>query len=364
MVQLSKEIVELRDKLRVFNDTILGLKKDNEPLTIADFEETLQAKATDENEKEFVRRVIENTEKPQNGQSLKACVGDAFAYVLTEQCHEKLAQGYQGQADQLKQGEWHLKRIYRLRRVLNLPSSSEKSSLPAISVTAQVMVENESEENQTKRLQLFQSMAEAALNQSLLRPKKQFVPIPTQLIEDIEQLTITDGKITGKISRGHDLLGDVQIEMKAGSAPDEPEPVNIEMKMANQDNWPKLLSEETQVEFEQKTYPIDVFNADSGLDKFLIDMPLDKDLLPQFAQLSVSADAIQEKYVNAQQVNDPLLPQFKKICRAWLLGEYIAAAPKEETNLDGVDVSQVLGIMMDMVEKIGDPSVGEPLFNI
>jgi len=361
MVQLSKEIVELQTKLRVFNDTIVGLKKENQTLTINDFKKALQAKARDEDEKTFVQKVIENTEYPDNSQLLKERVGDAFASVLTQQCHEKLATNYQGQAENLKQGEWNLERIYRLRRVLNLPSSSEKSSLPGISVTTQVMVNTETEEKKAKCLKLFQSTAETVLNQSLLKPQKQSLPVPIQLRNDVEQLSslISDGKIKGKINHGKVCLGNVQIEMN-----DEQEPVTIEIEMDSQENWPKLLSKEAQVEFDKKTYSVvEVFNADGSLDKFLRQMPLDKGLLPQFEQLSVSGNAIQEKYVNVQQVNDPLQSQFEKKCRAWLLGEYIAAAPKEETNLDGVDVSQVLGIMMDMVEKIGDPSVGEPLFN-
>lgn len=54
---------------------------------------------------------------------------------------------------------------------------------------------------------------------------------------------------------------------------------------------------------------------------------------------------------------------FLSMLRALLLGEYMLATPQDQINLNTDDVSNILGIMLDMVECLGDRSLGEKLYD-
>src|SRR5690606_37798596 len=50
---------------------------------------------------------------------------------------------------------------------------------------------------------------------------------------------------------------------------------------------------------------------------------------------------------------------FTRGARALALGEYMSATPPEESNLGVADLSNVLGIALDMVEHVGEVDDGK-----
>lgn len=75
-----------------------------------------------------------------------------------------------------------------------------------------------------------------------------------------------------------------------------------------------------------------------------------------FGSYSETQKLIREKY--AAERSEKGDTAFTRCARALALGEYMAATPPEESNLGVADLSNVLGISLDIVEHLGE--VGDP----
>ncbi len=72
----------------------------------------------------------------------------------------------------------------------------------------------------------------------------------------------------------------------------------------------------------------------------------------KFGTYSKTQSLLRDKYVADSNAKGNTL--FTRGVRALALGEYMAAAPPSESNLGVADLSNVLGVIMDIVEHIGD----------
>lgn len=81
--------------------------------------------------------------------------------------------------------------------------------------------------------------------------------------------------------------------------------------------------------------------------------------LGHHAELVRYRDAMVAKYQGEDEEADE---SFGMGLRALTLGEYLLSAPEGAVRLDQPDVSCVLGVLLDMVEHIGDRQLGETLY--
>lgn len=79
--------------------------------------------------------------------------------------------------------------------------------------------------------------------------------------------------------------------------------------------------------------------------------------LKKHDELSRTQDKVRAKYVSRTDASQEL----NRGLRALLFGEYIYGAPKDSVHLDQADLSCILGLMVDMVEQIGDRRLGDKL---
>jgi hypothetical protein len=79
--------------------------------------------------------------------------------------------------------------------------------------------------------------------------------------------------------------------------------------------------------------------------------------LEKYGELSAFMDRVADAYANKGTMSDGLHERLRNEVRAFVLGEYLAAAPEEQSSLGKADLSQGSAFAMDAVREIGSTNL-------
>ena len=287
--------------------------------------------------KEFIDIVI-NKAKEEGEENLKIKVKEAFISEFAQKSKNRFAEQYLNNQDQIKKEEQLAQDLYDLRSLQEVGAQDVIAGGPVYVMTDLSMpdFENVDEDIKTVYKKKIQQEAQAAtqsnLNLSVTAPKpKAFASIAANTKGSV---TNSEGKNIGICT-----IQDNKIELEAN-----------ELLVADQ-----FGSEEAKIDIEGQQYKIQELDIPEVMDLPKSDEIEKAKMIAEVAendyqQLSKSMDTILNKYCD----EDSSEVDFNRAFRSLLLCEYIQAAPKGTTQIGREDLSNILGLMVDIVEHLGE----------
>jgi len=341
--QILKENDEFNQLFVKYYRTILNTQNDVE---IEEFAERLNKEAAKDKEVDkfnnfdirgFIDVVI-NRAKEEGDENLKIKVKEAFISEFAQKSKNRFAEEYLKNQDQIKKEEQLAQDLYDLRSIQEVTSHEETAGAPVYVMTDLSMPDFEKidEDIKTIRKKKIQQEAQAAAQTSFTlsvtgaKPKA-FKGIPADTTG-----VVTDGE--GK-NIGTYTIQEDNIKLSAD-----------EIQVADQFN-----STEAQINIDGQTYKLQELDIPEIMDFPKPDEIEQTKIIAEAAQnnyqqLSKSMDTILKKYRD----EDSEEPDFNRAFRSLLLCEYIQAAPQGTTQIGREDLSNILGLMVDIVEHLGE----------
>ena len=288
--------------------------------------------------KKFIDVVIDKAKQEQEDKSFKIKVKEAFVKEFAQKSKNRFAEEYLKNQDQIKQEEQLAQDLYDLRSGQEVIAKEEIAGSPVYVMTDLSMPDFESIDEDVKKarkentLQAAQTAVKSSLITSVTAPKPkvlEFTPVNTSG-------EVTDGE--GK------KIGSYKIQKD-----------KIELEAEDIQTAEYFDSAEAEMEVEGQTYKIQELDIPE-----LMDFPKADEIKKinavaettqdNYEQLSKSMDKILNKYRDDESEE----ADFNRAFRSLLLCEYIQAAPKGTTQIGREDLSNILGLMVDIVEHLGE----------
>ncbi|MGB3640127.1 MAG: hypothetical protein WBA39_21495, partial [Rivularia sp. (in: cyanobacteria)] len=348
--QILKENDEFNQLFVKYYRTILNTEPDENSETeekIKEFADRLNKQAAKDQEvekfnnfdiREFIDVVINRAKEEEGDKNLKLKVKEAFIKEFAQKSKNRFAEEYLKNQDQIKKEEQLAQDLYDLRSGREVIASKETAGAPVYVMTDLSMpdYENIDEDIKQRRKEKTKKEAQSAVQSSLIT----YVTAPKpKALEDVSENTL--GKVTDGEGK---ILGSYKIQEN-----------NIELKAEDIQTAGYFDSAEAQIEIEGKTYKLQELDIPEVMDFPKQDEikkanEIAEDAQSNYQQLSKSMDAILNKYRDDESEE----PDFNRAFRSLLLCEYIQAAPKGTTQIGREDLSNILGLMVDIVEHLGE----------
>lgn len=290
--------------------------------------------------KEFIDTVINKAKQEEGEKSFKVKVKEAFVKEFAQKSKNRFAEEFLKNQDQIKKEEQLAQDLYDLRSGQEVIAKEETAGSPVYVMTDLSMPDFESIDEDVKqaRKQKTQQAAQTAARSSLVTSVT--APKP-KVLESISANTsgeVTDGE--GK------KIGSYKIQED-----------NIELEAEDIQTAEYFDSAEAEIKIEGQTYKIQELDIPE-----LMDFPKADEIerintiaettQNNYQQLSKSMDKILNKY--RDEYSEETDADFNRAFRSLLLCEYIQAAPKGTTQIGREDLSNILGLMVDIVEHLGE----------
>jgi hypothetical protein len=355
------EIIQQNDQFNelfvTFYRTILTIDED---ATREYFEKRLTAEAEKKKDKlakfsnfqikEFIQSVIEKATEAPGEKDLKTKVTETFVSQFAEVSKNRFAKDFLDNLDQIKEDEFRATILYELRNQQQVSSEQQEGSAgaPVYSVSDNSIPELTQKELLTeKRQKNLEKTYSAAIDNSF---KSRIIPIVSESFTSLPEGTKGEligpkGEQCGTVTvlpnqqmevnvddpqKGQNLTeGQIKVNREKGENPTEGQ---TEVNKVEEDNYniadiPEIQALANEIVHESKK--LDALQGNVG-------------------QLSERMDTILKKYTSEEN------KLFNKSLRSLLLCEYILAAPKGTTALDKEDTGNILGLMVDIVEHLGE----------
>ncbi len=295
--------------------------------------------------KDFVDGILADLPKLE-GTELQKAVCDQVVKAVAVETKTYFDSNWVKDLDAIDEEVRALADIYDLRTKMDVERRAGESRGMPMTVLTQEEISilapvEASEEERATYAKSIEKAANAAGVGGSYKPAPTPLAVPSQL-EELAQES-RDGVIKDKEGK---LLATITSEPERGL---------ITAKLADDADAAALLGEETAIDFGdlKDLKVVDV----EGLDL----QPLVAASEEQARKLEGTAEAfgsfsetqalLRSKYVEDRTTKGD--NAFTRGARALALGEYMAATPPEESNLGVADLSNVLGIALDMVEHVG-----------
>jgi hypothetical protein len=285
--------------------------------------------------------VVINRAKEKEGEgegNLKIKVKEAFISEYAQKSKNRFAEEYLKNQVQIKEEEQLAQEIYDLRSMQEVGSKEETAGSPVYVMTDLSMpdFENIDKDIKTIRKTKIQQEAQAATQASFTTSITAAKPKVFQSIS-----ANTSGKVTD--AEGKEL-GSYKIQED-----------KIELKAQDIQAAGVFDSTKAQMEIDGQIYKLQELDIPEIMDFPKPDEIEKANTIAEvvqnnYSQLSKSMDTILNKYRH----EDTEEPGFNRAFRSLLLCEYIQAAPKGTTQIGREDLSNILGLMVDIVEHLGE----------
>lgn len=290
--------------------------------------------------KEFIDAVIDKAKQEQEDKSSKLKVKEAFIKEFAQKSKNRFAEEYLKNQDQIKQEEQLAQDLYDLRSGQEVIAKEETAGSPVYVMTDLSMPDYENIDEDIKKIrkQKTQQAAETAARSSLITSVT--APKP-KVLESIPANT------SGKVTDGEGKkIGSYKIQEN-----------NIELEAEDIQTAEYFDSAEAKIQIEDNTYKIQELDIPELMDFPKADEIKRVNAIAEttqnnYEQLSKSMDKILRKY--RDEYSEEPDPDFNRAFRSLLLCEYIQAAPKGTTQIGREDLSNILGLMVDIVEHLGE----------
>ncbi|WP_036487450.1 hypothetical protein [Myxosarcina sp. GI1] len=350
--QLLKENDEFNQLFVKYYRTILNTDPDTNAEAeeqVKEFSDRLSKQAArdkeaekfkDFNIKEFIDAVIDEAKQEEGDKSFKVKVKEAFVKEFARKSKNRFAEEYLKNQVQIKNEEQLAHDLYDLRSGHEVIAKEETAGSPVYVMTDLSMPDFESIDKDIKKArkqktqQAVQTAARSSLITSVTAPK----PKVLELIPANTSGEVTDGE--------GNKIGSYKIQEN-----------NIELEAEDIQTAEYFDSAEAEIQIEDKTYKVQELDIPE-----LMDFPKADEIerintiaettQNNYEQLSRSMDKILSKY--RDEYSEEPDPDFNRAFRSLLLCEYIQAAPKGTTQIGREDLSNILGLMVDIVEHLGE----------
>ncbi len=335
--ELSEQIAKFAERLHKEAAKDQEVKKFNEKFSNFDIREfldiiidTARQQLKDAEEKNLALKELKNHIKNQ--------VKEAFISKYANKSKNRFAEEYLKNQDQIKKEEQMAEDLYDLRSMQEVSAKEGTAGAPVYVMTDLSMPDFQDIDTDIKKIRRqntqkeAQTAAQTSLTLSVTAPK----PVTLQEVAVGQELKVTNGanqKIgTCTVQEDNIMLSVAEIELAEEFTSDSAA-INIDGKTLKLQELdiPEVTDFPKQEEI-QKTNSI-AQTAEN-----------------HYEQLSKSMNRILEKYRD----EDYLEPDFNRAFRSLLLCEYIQAAPQGATQLGREDLSNILGLMVDIAEHLGE----------
>jgi hypothetical protein len=347
------KVGELYRELDAFNQTFVPfyrIIKNTQPdktdgYLLADFKERLEKRIGAKTREKysdidtFIAKILDNAEqiaKTDKERNLKTIITQEFVSSYASVSKNHFAKNYLENADLIQAEIEDTEKLYDLiRNQQQVSSQSELVGTPVVTV-----VDTSLPNSRTKKA--YRESLELAFHQTESSPdviKKQGGK--PKVLKDVEASVLpiesSEGKPLGTVTIKDRNEQTIDYDIKLESLTDL---LNDEAASIKLDHGPSILITETDLPLNDLQETLKAKNRDEE------DL---KRLLKDNAKLSEKQDKIISEY---QKDNDKTL---LRGTRALMLCEYILAMPKSQSQLGKADVSNGLGLLVDVVENLVDP---------
>lgn len=288
--------------------------------------------------REFIDTLINKAKEKEGEEDLKIKVKETFIREYAQKSKNRFAEEYLKNLDQINKEEQLAQELYDLRSMQEVVSQEQRAGGAVYVMTDLSMpdFENIDEDIKITRRNKTKEQAQNAVQKNLTLSVTAPKPTAFQSLEPGTLTEVTDSKGT--------KIGSVTIQKD-----------NIELKAEDVKASEYFDSNEAQIDVDGKTYKLQELNIPEIID-FSKGHEIEKanqvaqEAQNSYEQLSKSIDRILKKYRN----EDYEEADFNRSFRSLLLCEYIQAAPQGTTQLGREDLSNILGLMVDIVEHLGE----------
>ena len=286
----------------------------------------------------FIDVVINRAKEKEGEGNFKLKVKEAFIGEYAQKSKNRFAEEYLKNQVQIKEEEQLAQEIYDLRSMQEVGSKEETAGAPVYVMTDLSMPNFDDIDEDIKiiRKTKIQQEAQAATQASFTTSITAAKPKVFQSIS-----AKTSGKVTDDEGKE---LGSYKIQED-----------KIELKAQDIQAAGVFDSTKAQMEINGQIYKLQELDIPEIMDFPKPDEIKKANTIAEgvqnnYSQLSKSMDTILQKYRN----KDAEEPDFNRAFRSLLLCEYIQAAPQGTTQIGREDLSNILGLMVDITEHLGE----------
>jgi hypothetical protein len=269
---------------------------------------------------------------------IKSQVKEAFISEYAQKSKNRFAEEYFKNQDQIKREEQMAEDLYDLRSIQEVSAKELTAGAPVYVMTDFSMPDFRDIDADIKKIRKQNTQKEAhiaaqtSLTLSVTAPK----PITLQEIPAGQEFDVTNG--------ANQKIGTCTVQED-----------NIMLSVAEIELAEEFTSDSAAINVDGKTLKIQELDIPEVTDFPKQDEIQRTNSIAQTAenhyeQLSKSMNKILEKYRD----EDYFEPDFNRAFRSLLLCEYIQAAPQGATQLGREDLSNILGLMVDITEHLGE----------
>jgi hypothetical protein len=273
---------------------------------------------------------------------LRRAVKEAFVAAFAKRSKTRFAQAWVDNRGTIDSEATILGDLYDLRLGMDVDASAPAASAPSLILTrvSAAMREKHQKERASE-------LAKAATQSSSAAPPTQVkAPLPAtpemnDLASDTELPLVKGDKKLGTLKKG---AGELTLTAMDPSTAEEIASADAEIEFPG--DKPKIKLQTLNIK------QVDDFAVRKRRASQI------SELVASHDKLSKVQDTLWNGYVNVAKPSELLNRNFRSL----ILGEYILSAPAKDVQLGQFDTSCMLGVMMDMVEHVGDFRLGKKLF--
>lgn len=314
---------------------------------------------TDRDEEFFEKISAAVSDMDLEGEDLRSAAADEVVSRIAVSTKTSFDSGWLDRYDEIEAATAALGEIYDMRNALDIDRGRSNRGMPALHVTdVNVKMAVEAGLGADDEDDRFQSSLKEALSDVGIGSGGQNVnlsiPTPAALQKAIEDESVTEGQ-EFTVKKGDEEIWSGTFG-EGGLNLAEKDDGNVEILLDQEADDLTLNIGDQSVQWKDidlSELASSVVQAEQRDQNF-------GELLSQYSSMTDVMNRVREQYVKDRTGGDS---DFAKIARSLTLGEYMASTPTEQTNLGKGDLSSILGVMLDMVEHLGDLSEGDKLYN-
>nr|BDD48078.1 hypothetical protein 6 [Candidatus Aminicenantes bacterium] len=275
-------------------------------------------------------------------------IKERFVTIFSREGFKDFNDSYSDKYSEIKEERRKLKKLYNLRDRVSIESTGENVGL-AVIINNSLTIPEKHQSDNVQKVQK-NTLKNSATKKSDMKTSVD-IPIAIQKV-----VSIDDESRSGKVTYDGKEIGFAALdEHKLMIERDEDIEIPLEEgEIAN--------PEKIEISFEKK----DSKEKEEELSFALRDMdaiPLENILPESQEDLLQSIESYDELYKWAEISHEEFIKNdsdkaFQKKMRAMVIGETILAVPRGKVNLDSKDLSNNIGVIMELAEQIGDPKGG------
>ena len=340
-----------------FYNIILNTKEpdedDDDEYNMTYYRKRLLKACTDQEQKDFITSFTDELLAQEKRDAApindKETVKKAYLKAYAQKGKSKFAKNWKENEDKIEEEKQEALRAYQIRIGQDVNAEGRYNTendygISGLAVPIKEIPDIQKEELDAKQKSMRKKMEQVALYHS---PKRE-IKLKTSVPESIAKLTTDtlswkkDGKELANSTKDQDGLHIVTTLEQGEEILDNDE---LQVEGANEEK--DLVSLEHIPELKQTIEAV----RDSVIKK--------EEIKSSIKCYYDSLTNYQNKIAHAYNRNDE--KQVQQMLRSLIIGEYMLST--KDTNLDTDDLSNILGIIIDMIEHIGDLSLGEKLFS-